>query len=170
MIIDLADLNSPIGRILLAVRERRLCVAMFGAAYTELEEVLARIYGSFEPRKREDPAGAITSLRAYFSGVLDAIEQIDVAPAGTEFQRKVWSQLRKTKPGETISYGRLASKIGSPRAVRAVGAANGANPIAIVIPCHRVVGADGGLVGYGGGIERKQWLLGHEGAWLPLGD
>lgn len=168
--IDLADLDSPIGRIQLAVREGRLCAAMFGGSYAEIQDALARSYGRFEARRGKDPAGVVSSLRAYFSGTLDAISSIEVAPAGTEFQRKVWSELRKTKPGETISYGSLATKIGSPRAVRAVGAANGANPIAIVIPCHRVVGADGGLVGYGGGIDRKQWLLAHEGARLPLRD
>ena len=88
--------------------------------------------------------------------------------AGTPFQRKVWTALPKIKAGTTMSYGALAAKLGSPRAMRAVGHANGSNPISVVIPCHRLIGADGSLVKYGGGLKRKQWLLAHEGA-IPVG-
>jgi methylated-DNA-[protein]-cysteine S-methyltransferase len=84
--------------------------------------------------------------------------------AGTSFQREVWAALRKIRPGTTLSYGALAQQLGRPTSVRAVGLANGANPVAIVVPCHRVIGADASLTGYGGGIERKKWLLTHEGA------
>ena len=83
---------------------------------------------------------------------------------GTDFQREVWAALRKIRPGTTLSYGALAQKLGRPKAVRAVGLANGANPIAIMVPCHRVIGADASLTGYGGGVDRKRWLLIHEGA------
>jgi methylated-DNA-[protein]-cysteine S-methyltransferase len=103
-------------------------------------------------------------LRAYFSGEFEALNQIAVDAYGTPFQRQVWSALRDIPPGVTISYGELAARIGRPGASRAVGLANGSNPVAIVVPCHRVIGADGSLTGYGGGIERKRWLLAHERA------
>jgi methylated-DNA-[protein]-cysteine S-methyltransferase len=102
-------------------------------------------------------------LRAYFDGDLKALDAIEVRPVGTSFQQCVWTALRGIRAGSTTSYSALAAHIGRPAAVRAVGAANGANPIPIVIPCHRVIGADGRLVGYGGGLDRKRWLLAHEG-------
>jgi methylated-DNA-[protein]-cysteine S-methyltransferase len=100
-------------------------------------------------------------LDAYFAGELGAFD-LDVDPQGTPFQRRVWDELRRIPFGETISYSELARRLGDPKLVRAVGVANGRNPISIVIPCHRVIGADGSLVGYGGGLERKRWLLEHE--------
>jgi methylated-DNA-[protein]-cysteine S-methyltransferase len=106
------------------------------------------------------------AVQAYFAGELSALEALDVHTGGTQFQREVWVALRAIPVGETTSYGRLAATIGRPRAVRAVGLANGANPIALVVPCHRVIGADATLTGYGGGIERKRWLLEHEGVHL----
>ena len=102
-------------------------------------------------------------LDRYFAGDLTAIDALAVNPSGTPFQLRVWSALRDVRAGLTTSYSAIATRLGTPRAVRAVGAANGANPIPIVIPCHRVIGADGRLVGYGGGLERKRWLLAHEG-------
>jgi methylated-DNA-[protein]-cysteine S-methyltransferase len=96
-------------------------------------------------------------------GKLDAIDTIPVDTGGTDFQRTVWQALRGIPAGTTLSYGALAAKIGCPRSVRAVGHANGANPISVVIPCHRLIGADGTLTGYGGGLGRKRWLLAHEG-------
>ncbi|MGB6454905.1 MAG: methylated-DNA--[protein]-cysteine S-methyltransferase [Streptosporangiaceae bacterium] len=112
---------------------------------------------------RADPAGepfaaAADQLVAYFAGRL-AEFSLPLAPAGTPFQRRVWAGLQDIPYGETWSYGQLAGKIGNPAAVRAVGLANGRNPIAVVIPCHRVIGADGSLTGYGGGLERKRFLL-----------
>lgn len=104
------------------------------------------------------------ALTRYFAGVLDALDALAVDPVGTPFQREVWSALRRIPPGTTWSYGALAATIGRPRAVRAVGMANGANPIGVVVPCHRVIGADRSLTGYGGGLARKRWLLTHEGA------
>ena len=105
-------------------------------------------------------------LRAYFDGDIAALDPIPAEPSGTPFQLRVWSMLRRIPAGRTWTYSELAHAIGRPDAVRAVGAANGANPIPIVIPCHRVIGADGRLVGYGGGLERKRWLLTHEGCRL----
>jgi methylated-DNA-[protein]-cysteine S-methyltransferase len=104
------------------------------------------------------------ALIAYLGGDLAAIEGIAVATGGTDFQRLVWAALRGIPAGTTISYGALAARIGHPAAVRAVGHANGANPVGIVVPCHRVIGASGSLTGYGGGLARKRWLLSHEGA------
>jgi methylated-DNA-[protein]-cysteine S-methyltransferase len=102
-------------------------------------------------------------VRDYLGGDLDALAPVVVETGGTPFQRSVWTALRDIPPGTTVSYRELARTIGSPAAVRAVGAANGANPISIVIPCHRVIGSDGSLTGYAGGMERKRWLLEHEG-------
>jgi methylated-DNA-[protein]-cysteine S-methyltransferase len=102
-------------------------------------------------------------LDAYFVGTLTEFD-VCVRPVGTEFQRRVWAGLREIPYGETISYGELARWAGSPKASRAVGLANGRNPVSIIIPCHRVIGADGSLTGYGGGLDRKAWLLEHEAA------
>jgi len=102
------------------------------------------------------------AIRSYFAGDLSAIDKLPVKTAGTPFQREVWRALRKISCGTTISYGQLAKQINRPAAVRAVGLANGSNPIGIIVPCHRVIGSNGSLTGYGGGIERKRWLLEHE--------
>jgi methylated-DNA-[protein]-cysteine S-methyltransferase len=120
--------------------------------------------GDFIVKSRKAPAAIRQALANYFAGDLIAIDSIPVATAGTAFQRDVWAALRRIPPGTTVSYGGLARKLGRPKSVRAVGLANGANPIAIVVPCHRVIGADESLTGYGGGIDRKRWLLTHEGA------
>ena len=117
-----------------------------------------------------NPGGLSAALAAYFDGHLAAIDRLPLADAtGTPFQRAVWAALREIPCGQTRSYGDIARAIGRPSAVRAVGLANGSNPICVVVPCHRVIGANGKLVGYGGGIQRKRWLLEHEGrAALPL--
>ena len=115
-----------------------------------------------EPRVGE--SNARRALEAYFGGALSALDALAVETGGTIFQREVWAALRAIRVGETTSYGRLAASIGRPKAVRAVGMANGANAVGIVVPCHRVIGADASLTGYGGGLERKRWLLRHEGA------
>jgi len=109
------------------------------------------------------------SLDAYFAGDLTAIDDVPVATNGTPFQRTVWAALRRIPAGTTTSYGALAASIGYPSAMRAVGLANGANPVAIIVPCHRVIGADHSLTGYGGGLPRKRWLLEHEGFELSNG-
>lgn len=110
------------------------------------------------------PEAVRGALAGYFDGEITAIDKVPVATAGTAFQTEVWAALRRIPAGTTVSYGALARELGHPKAVRAVGLANGANPIAVVVPCHRVIGADASLTGYGGGIERKRWLLDHEGA------
>jgi methylated-DNA-[protein]-cysteine S-methyltransferase len=110
------------------------------------------------------PSVFAAAVAAYFAGHLDALADLDVAIGGTAFEATVWQTLRQIPAGHTWSYKALAEAIGRPRAVRAVGAANGRNPISLVLPCHRVIGADGSLTGYGGGLERKAWLLRHEGA------
>jgi methylated-DNA-[protein]-cysteine S-methyltransferase len=154
---------SPIGPITLASDGRALVALDFG---TPADPVLSRLRARFGPgtpiREAGDPQGFTSLVRAYFSGELDALGGCPVDGGGTPFQRRVWAALREIGPGETLSYSALAARIGMPKATRAVGLANGRNPIAIVVPCHRVIGADGGLTGYGGGIERKRWLLAHE--------
>jgi methylated-DNA-[protein]-cysteine S-methyltransferase len=112
------------------------------------------------------PESIRRSLEGYFAGDLAQLDGIECRTAGTPFQRAVWAALRTIPAGETLSYGTLAIQLGCPRAVRAVGLANGANPISVVVPCHRVIGTNGSLTGYGGGLERKRWLLAHEGAHL----
>jgi methylated-DNA-[protein]-cysteine S-methyltransferase len=118
------------------------------------------------PEERTTDPGGVTSLiRAYFAGDMGALDRIEVAPRGTEFELQVWRALRSIRPGETWSYAQLARHIGRPTAMRAVGLANGKNPIPVVVPCHRVIGSDGSLTGFGGGLPRKRWLLSHE---MPL--
>jgi methylated-DNA-[protein]-cysteine S-methyltransferase len=124
--------------------------------------------GFREPLRQEsrgDSAHVREELREYFAGKRRTFT-IPLAPKGTPFQLAVWNALLEIPYGDTISYSELAQRIGKPSAVRAVGAANGANPIPVIIPCHRVIGANGSLTGYGGGIERKQWLLALEGRRL----
>jgi methylated-DNA-[protein]-cysteine S-methyltransferase len=130
-----------------------------------LRDLMRRYYG---PGVRlvdgAAPAKVRAALTAYFAGDVDALKGLKWKSAGTAFQTSVWRALCDIPVGETISYGELARRIGKPKAVRAVGLANGANPIGLVAPCHRVIGADGSLTGYGGGLHRKRWLLRHEGA------
>ena len=109
------------------------------------------------------------ALDAYFAGDLGAIDNISVATGGTPFQRTVWAALHRIPAGMTTSYGALAVTIGRPSAMRAVGLAVGSNPVAVIVPCHRVIGADHSLTGYGGGLARKRWLLAHEGLELSDG-
>ena len=166
MRIETARFDSPIGALRLAARSGRLCALGFLEHWPILERTLRRRFGDVELHASDDPAGAVTRLRAYFAGELSATDAIAVDLEGTEFQHKVWSKLREIPCGRTLSYRDLAAAIGAPKAMRAVGGANGANPVSIVVPCHRVIGANGDLVGYGGGIERKRWLLKHERAQL----
>jgi methylated-DNA-[protein]-cysteine S-methyltransferase len=127
--------------------------------------LLRRYYGpGIELAPGPAPAAVRDALDAYFAGRTDALAGLAWKSAGTPFQLAVWRALCDIPVGETISYGELARRIGSPKAVRAVGLANGANPVGLIAPCHRVIGADGRLTGYGGGLHRKRWLLRHEGA------
>jgi len=163
-IVETAEVASPIGRITLAVRDGGLCALDFTERWPRRRAALEKRFGQVEFRRATDPERMVTRLERYFAGDLGALASVRVDPGGTVFQRRVWSALRKLPPGRTASYGDLARAVGAAGAARAVGAANGSNPVAIVIPCHRVIGADGSLTGYAGGVERKQWLLRHEGS------
>jgi methylated-DNA-[protein]-cysteine S-methyltransferase len=132
-----------------------------------MQRLLRLHYGSGVTLRDAGPSAARAALAAYFAGDLTALDELEVETAGTPFQRAVWAALRRIPVGHTLSYGALAAQIGKPSAVRAVGLANGSNPIGVVVPCHRVIGANGALTGYGGGLPRKRWLLEHEGARLP---
>jgi methylated-DNA-[protein]-cysteine S-methyltransferase len=129
-----------------------------------MELMLQKRFGVFQVSEIKDLESSrlADQLHAYFAGDLMAVAEIAVDLDGTPFQQRVWSALRKIPVGETTSYGKLASKIGYPGSARAVGTANGLNPVAIIVPCHRVIGSDGALRGYAGGVERKRWLLSHE--------
>ena len=154
---------SPIGEVLLVSDGENLRALDFWDYEEAMHRLLRLHYGSYELQPARNPAGLSALIERYMDGDLQAIEAIPVATGGTPFQREVWAALRTIPVGQTISYGTLAQKIKRPKAVRAVGLANGANPISIVIPCHRVIGSNGSLTGYGGGLERKRWLLRHEG-------
>ncbi len=135
---------------------------------TRLRGLLKRYWGpDVTLRPRHATSVARQALRDYFTGSLNALDAVAVETGGTPFQRAVWNALRRIPAGETMSYSGLAAAIGRSRAVRAVGTANGANPVSIVVPCHRVIGADGSLTGYGGGLPRKRWLLDHESVGRP---
>ena len=158
-------LASPVGRLAIVTDEAGTIRAIdFEDDEARLTRQLKRHYGSVALEAARDPGGVTSALAQYFDGNLTSIDHLRVATVGTPFQQRVWAALRTIPCGETMSYGDLARRIGQPSAVRAVGLANGANPIPIVVPCHRVIGASGQLVGYGGGLHRKRWLLAHEGA------
>ena len=159
-------IGTPVGEvILLADADGNLRSVDFADYEARMHDLLRRQYRRpVEMRRVRDPHGLSTALAAYFAGDLARIDELPVATGGTAFQNEVWSALRSIPCGETTTYGALAARIGRPAAVRAVGFANGANPVAIVVPCHRVIGSDGSLTGYGGGLHRKRWLLAHEGA------
>lgn len=157
-------MSTPIGPVLLVTDHAGVLRALdFEDDESRMRRLLRIQYGSMEPARRAAPADTRAALRGYFAGDLDALSRIHWTAVGTGFQRSVWNALTTIKPGTTTSYGALARKLGSPRASRAVGLANGSNPVSIVVPCHRVVGAKGALTGYGGGLHRKRWLLAHEG-------
>ncbi len=157
-------LKTPIGEMLIvADHEGNLRAAGWTNHETVMRRLLRRHFGEeFTLEPARNPHGFTQALKSYFEGELTAIDSLPVKTAGTPFQCEVWCALRKISCGTTVSYGDLAREIERPAAVRAVGLANGSNPIGVVVPCHRVIGADGSLTGYGGGIERKRWLLEHE--------
>jgi len=156
---------TPIGEALIVTDEAGVLRAF---DWADRESGMARLlrlhYGSMVPDAGAAPNYIRRLLRRYFDGDLGGLAAIQWRTGGTAFQRRVWAGLTTIAPGETLSYGALAARLGCATAVRAVGAANGANPISVVVPCHRVIGTAGSLTGYGGGIERKRWLLAHEGA------
>jgi len=156
--------KSPIGVALLVTdAEGTLCALDWADYEDRMAALMRQQYGGSELVEGKAPASIIAALKAYFAGDLAGLRAIPCRFGGTSFQREVWSALREITPGKTISYGALAARIDRPKAVRAVGHANGANPISVVVPCHRVIGSNGTLTGYGGGLERKRWLLAHEG-------
>ncbi len=166
LMFTVATLPSPLGRMLIVSDTTQGLRALDWEDHEErMRRGLARIYRrqTFELERGTAPAATRRALQRYFAGNLQAIDEIPVQTGGTPFQSGVWRALRSIPPGTTLSYGRLAHRLKCPLAVRAVGFANGSNPASIVIPCHRLIGADGSLTGYGGGLERKRWLLEHEG-------
>jgi methylated-DNA-[protein]-cysteine S-methyltransferase len=163
-------LATPIGELIYVCdREGALRMIDWSDHNPRGERLLNIHYGKggYALTRQRDPFGITTRLATYFAGDIHAIDEIPTATAGTTFQREVWGALRAIPAAETISYGKLAERIGRPRAVRAVGLANGSNPVGVVVPCHRVIGANGSLTGYGGGLHRKEWLLAHERAHTP---
>ncbi len=161
--IETAAVETPAGTFRLYAKEGVLVAAGFEEAAPRLLARLASRFGPLEVRGAADPAGAVSALRRWLAGDAAALDALAVDLGGTPFQRAVWEALRGIPCGTTVTYAEIARRIGRPRAVRAVGAANGANPVSIFVPCHRVVGRDG-LRGYAGGLPRKEWLLAHEGA------
>jgi methylated-DNA-[protein]-cysteine S-methyltransferase len=158
--------ESPIGPLTAAERAGRVCLLHFGVDGPAVDRMFDTWYPG-EARARQPLREISHVLRRYFAGELTALDAVPVELNGTDFQKQVWLALRRIPSGATISYAELARRIGKAPAVRAVGSANGANPVAVIVPCHRVIGSDGSLTGYGGGIERKQWLLAHEGIVHP---
>jgi methylated-DNA-[protein]-cysteine S-methyltransferase len=166
-------LQTPIGELLIVADSAgKLRTIDWTDHEARMRQLLDRYYGPKESKRggyalqsARDPGGLTSAMRDYFKGDISAIDRLLVDDTvGTPFQRSVWRALRKIKCGKTISYAELARRIGKPKAVRAAGLANGQNPISIVVPCHRVIGSNGTLTGYGGGLPRKKWLLEHEGA------
>lgn len=159
------QIDTPIGLTFLVTdRSGTLHAVDWDDHVERLHRQLERRYGADLSLSEADTSSAARrALEAYFAGDLTALDGISTEGAGTDFQRDVWRALRDIPVGQTISYGELARRIDRPKAVRAVGLANGANPIPIVVPCHRVIGANASLTGFGGGLDRKRWLLAHEG-------
>lgn len=158
-------IDTPIGKMLVVADSSGNLRAVDWSDYeTRMRRLLCLHYGKsgFRLKSTHDSNHLTDAIGRYFGGELDAINALPVKTGGTPFQREVWRALRKIRCGTTISYAQLAERIGRLTAVRAVGHANGGNPVGVVVPCHRVIGSDGSLSGYGGGIERKRWLLEHE--------
>jgi len=159
-------IQTPIGALHLVSTKTGLVGVEIGER-GKLERWLRRTF----PETEREPAGDRhnrfeTQLRQYFDG-RRRVFQIPLDLRGSDFQKSVWFEVSRIPFGRSASYGEIAHLVGRPRASRAVGAANGANPVPIVVPCHRVIGADGSLTGYGGGLENKRWLLAHEGVLRP---
>lgn len=158
-------METPVGEAHIITDEDGI---LRGFDWHQDSERLRRLMKKYYPKvpvvNGKAPAAMRKALENYFAGDIHAIDGMPWRSAGTDFQRTVWRALCDIPVGETISYGELARRIGNPKAVRAVGLANGANPNGLIAPCHRVIGANGTLTGYGGGMHRKKWLLTHEGA------
>ncbi|MEM9005566.1 MAG: methylated-DNA--[protein]-cysteine S-methyltransferase [Cyanobacteria bacterium P01_F01_bin.86] len=161
---------SPIGQIWVVTQNNTLCAVDFEDCEARMRSLLQKRFGPIQLREADNPGGISDRFRAYLAGDLQSLDGIPTATGGTDFQQQVWQALRTIPPGQVATYGELAKQLGRPQAVRAVGRTNGLNPIAIVLPCHRVIGANGKLTGYAGGLARKQWLLAHEGVTLQSSD
>lgn len=163
-------IDTPVGTIVVMTDAAgRLRVLDFADYDDRMRRLLARHYGAagWQVASATATSGAARRLTAYFAGDVAAIDEIETATAGTAFQRSVWTALRDVGAGRTVCYADIAAAIGRPTATRAVGLANGGNPVAIVVPCHRIIGRSGALTGYAGGVERKRWLLDHERRHAP---
>ncbi len=166
--IHIDRMASPLGTLLLAHAGGQLCMLDFEDFANRFAMQLARRFGNLPVTEAALPGSMRQALNAYLDGDLEAVDSIPVHTAGTSFQQQVWQTLRHIPAGATWTYSQLAEAIGRPGAQRAVGLANSQNPVAIVLPCHRVIGSSGELTGYAGGLHRKRWLLSHEGIALPL--
>ena len=161
---SLDRLQTPIGTALLVTDSGGVLRALDWEEYEpRMRELLRLQYGAVVLQDARSPKDLRSALTAYFKGDLDRLNTIKWRVVGTPFQHKVWMALPKIPAGTTMSYGALAARLNAPKAMRAVGHANGSNPIGVVVPCHRLIGANGSLIKYGGGLERKRWLLQHEG-------
>ena len=155
--------STPLGGVRMALHDGVLCALGFDDSWPPLAWMLEQRFAGCVAQERSDGGAQLArALDAYFGGDTGAFDELAIDPGGTPFQRAVWDALRAVPAGRTVAYGALARAIGRPDAARAVGAACGANPIWLVVPCHRAIGSDGRLVGYAGGLQRKGWLLGHE--------
>lgn len=161
-------IESEIGDIVVVTDGQSLVALDYADYEPRMRKLLASRYGNFELTPLENPGGISDKVRAYLTGDFQALNNIPVNTGGTPFQQEVWQALRSIPVGTFVSYKELAQKVGRPTAYRAVGMTNSLNPVAIVLPCHRVVGSNAALTGYAGGLERKRWLLQHEKATLPL--
>lgn len=155
---------TPVGEVLLITGPEGAVRALDFAGYEDrMHRLLARHSPGAALVEGRSPEPVRSAVQAYFGGDLNALDGLQVQTGGTAFQRSVWAALRAIPAGQTRTYGQLATAIGAPKAMRAAGLANGQNPVALIVPCHRVIGANGTLTGYAGGLERKRWLLAHEG-------
>lgn len=159
-------ISTPIGDMVLVARDGVLLLLEFDDASDRVAREMEDRFGDVALQAATNPFGLSDVMRDYFAGNISAIDNLLTEGGGTVFERQVWTELRKIPAGTTKSYGEIARQLGDINLSRAVGTANGRNPIAIVVPCHRVIGADGSMTGYGGGLKRKEWLLRHEGALL----
>jgi methylated-DNA-[protein]-cysteine S-methyltransferase len=163
-------IETPIGPALVVTDSDGALRAFDWEDHAErIKGLLLLQYGAVDLQPARMPQALRSALASYFNGDLGALTTIEWRIAGTPFQRKVWMALPTIPVGTTMSYGALAAKLGAPNAMRAVGHANGSNPISVVIPCHRLIATNGALVKYGSGLERKRWLLTHEGVALKPG-
>ncbi len=166
--LQLDRIASPIDDILIVVDEGKMCALDYVDYESRMIKLLERRYGPVRLVQVKNPCGFSDRVRSYFAGEYQSLDAIPVSTGGTAFQQQVWLALRTIAPGTTMTYGQLAAQLGRPNAYRAVGATNALNPVGIVLPCHRVIGADASLTGYAGGLERKRWLLKHESSEAAL--